>query len=128
MRDAALELFLLVGADNDELLAGVLGRRAQLNRFPSFEHVEEGIDSDMVRCFCRGMSKYPIPLSGAVVGRRLEHKERALEWFLLLELEDLREDRRSGMITTGITSCVRGGRLEVKLAGRDMSDATLHRS
>jgi hypothetical protein len=126
-----LELFLLVGADRDELRAGIVSVKPRPRLLSSSRELPaEGSDSDIVRFLRLGISKEPLPPSGAVVGRRLEPCERVIEWFLLLAPEDFKDDRRSGITTTGIISCsccflLRG--LEFELTGTEMSDVTLHR-
>lgn len=97
VKDAARELFALVGADNDDLRGGTTGRRTPLE---SVFCKKTGTVSDMV-CFllCGGPEELAL-LPGSVVARRLEE---ALDGFLT-ELDDLRDERRSGMTTTGTTS------------------------
>jgi hypothetical protein len=122
VRDAVLELFLLVGADKEELRAGT-GGRPKVEPFVSL-FSGKGRKSNTTRLPRPEMSTEPLPWAGAVVGRRLESCERVRDWFLLLEAEDFREDRRSGITTTGmISGCWYGIEL-VTLALREISEAT----
>lgn len=71
--DAALELFLLVGADKEELRGGISGRVIPRPlEFVALEPEMEDIESDVVSFFRRGGSQEPVLPSGAVVGRRVD--------------------------------------------------------
>jgi len=107
VRDTALELSLVVGADKEDLLAGILGRPVMLLllRFEALQSVGiVGKDSDIVRRRLGGISKGPVPTSGAVVGLLADFVERVSEWFLLLHVGVLKDDRLWGITTTGMTS------------------------
>lgn len=97
-----LEPFLLVGAERDDRLTGMLGGKSMV-RTEWFEPP----DSD-IALFRVGPSKYPGSLnfdeceSGADVRELLRFVCRLLVERRDGGLEDFEEDRRSGITTTGI--------------------------
>jgi hypothetical protein len=98
--DAARELFLLVGADKDELLAGIFGRVAVLDRIKRSLSPDEKRVSETGRRLRDMISRDPVAPSGAVVGRLAELIEWPRERDLLFLADDLKEDRRCGITTT----------------------------
>ena len=101
--EGAREPVRLVGAESDERLAGIVGGKSMVRT-----DCEELSDSDMVLLLTGRRSKYSGSLyfdeleSGADVNDVLRFVFRLLVDLSDCALEDLTEDCRSGITTTGI--------------------------
>ena len=106
--EAALDTFLLIFAETAGGSATKAGGTSRIDLSLVFKIVDGGSFADTVRRSWRGVSKYPVASSGAVVGLDdccCEVSERVLDKRLLPGAEDPKEDRRSGITITGILSC-----------------------
>lgn len=120
MRDPALdpatEVFRLVGADRDDRLAGMFGGKSIVRTEWS-----EPADSDAARVLNGRVSKYPGSLNLDECDKGAELSDMLRLVFLLLversdgALEDLLDDLRSGMMTTGIPPPFKISRLDLPL-------------
>jgi len=115
-KEPALDTFLLVGADNDERLAGMFGGKSMVRT-----ECPEAPDSDIVLFRGGRLSKCPGSLyledcdNGAEVRDVLRFVLRLLVDLRDGALEDLVDERLSGMTTTGIPPLFRISRRDLPL-------------
>src|ERR1700710_2210067 len=103
VKEPARDAFRLVGAERDDRLVGMFGRKSIVRT-----ECPDSADSDRVRLWPEVVSKYPVSLNFEGWGNGAELTDMLL--FVRRLLVDLREgafedfvdDRRSGITTTGM--------------------------
>lgn len=117
MSDPALEVFLLVGAERDDRLAGIFGGKSMVRT-----ECPEPPDSDIVLFRFGRPSKYPgsLNLDDWDNGAEVRELLRLVLRLLLVDLrdggfEDLEGERLSGMTTTGIPPLLKTSRRDFPL-------------